>query len=104
MAIVGVVLARDLLHDRAIVAGLVAMTILCAGGLALVFSSSVAGWSLSVARWLRWSPVERVASAAVAGVRQYGTHHGVLASVFAGSITVQVLRVLQAVCLGTPWH
>jgi hypothetical protein len=65
-----------------------------------VFSPSIGNFSLAVARRLRWSPVERIAEAAVAGVSQYAAHHGTLAFVFAGSVVVQVLRVLQAVCLG----
>ena len=100
MAIVGVFVSRDLMADRGIVAGLAAMIVLCTGGLLLVFSPFAGKFSLAVARWLRWSPLERIADAAVSGVSQYARHHGVLAGVFAGSIVVQILRVLQAVCLG----
>jgi len=100
MAIVGVAVSRDLMQDRAIVTGLAAMVVLCTGGVLLVFSPVVGKFSLAIARWLRWSSLERIASAAVSGVSQYARHHGVLAAVFAGSIVVQILRVLQAVCLG----
>jgi uncharacterized protein (TIRG00374 family) len=100
LAIAGVFVARELLQDRAIVAGLAAMIVICSGGAALVFSPSIGKFSLAVARRLRWSPLERIAEGAVAGVSQYAAHHGTLAFVFAGSVVVQVLRVLQAVCLG----
>ena len=100
LAILGVIVSRDLMQDRGIVIGLAAMIVLCTGGMLLVFSPFVGNVSLAIARWLHWSPLERIADAAVTGVSQYARYHGVLALVFAGSIVVQVLRVLQAVCLG----
>lgn len=100
MAALGVFLARDLLHDRAIVLGLAAMTGICAVAAALVFSATVETLALDVARRLGWARLQRLTEGAVTGLRQYANHHGALAFVLGESVSVQVLRVLQAWCLG----
>lgn len=100
MAALGVFLARDLLHDRAIVLGLAAMTGICAVAAALVFSATVETVALEVSRRLGWARLQRLTEGAVTGLRQYANHHGALAFVLGESVSVQVLRVLQAWCLG----
>ncbi len=100
MAALGVFLARDLLQDRAVVFGLVAMAGICSVAAALVFSARVEALSLEVARRIGWQRLERLTEGAVTGLRQYAQHHGALAMVLGSSLVVQVLRVLQAWCLG----
>lgn len=100
MAALGVFLARDLLHDRAIVIGLAAMTAICVVAAALVFSARMETLSLEIARRIGWGRLQRLTEGAVGGLRRYAGHHGALAFVLASSIAVQVLRILQAWCLG----
>jgi hypothetical protein len=49
---------------------------------------------------LPWPRVHRAGAAIVEAVQRYGAHHGLLGAVTAASVGVQVLRVLQAWCLG----
>jgi uncharacterized protein (TIRG00374 family) len=100
MAAAGVLLARDLLQDRAIVLGLAALTLICAAAAALVFSPLAGRLGLDVARRLHWARLERIVEGALTGLQQYARHHGLLALVLGGSVAVQILRVLQAWCLG----
>lgn len=100
MAAAGVLLARDLLQDRAIVLGLAALTLICAAAAALVFSPLAGRLGLEIARRLHWARLERIVEGAVTGLQQYARHHGLLAAVLGGSVAVQILRVLQAWCLG----
>ncbi len=100
MAIAGVFLARELLQDAAIVTGLVIMAGICVTASALVFSETAGTIGLTVARWLRWRRIERLVEGAVTGVRQYAQHHRLLGFILVISLIVQVLRVLQALCLG----
>ena len=82
------------------------LTILGAGGavsavLALViFDDRAAALAGRVVSALPGAPVRRVVQALVNAVRAYRRHHGALATVLLASLGVQVLRVLQAWCLG----
>jgi len=70
-------------------------------GLALViFSDAVAGLAVSLAARLPGAWVRRVSQSLLEAVRAYRHHHGILATVTAASVCVQILRVLQAWCLG----
>ncbi len=100
MALMGLAIARDLARDPAVLFGLLATAAVSAAAAALVFSRHVAAAGHGLARVLPWARAGRVTTAAVSGLQQYAAHRGVLALVFAASIGVQVLRVLQAWCLG----
>jgi uncharacterized protein (TIRG00374 family) len=100
LAATGVYLARDVLQDRAVLLGLGAMAGICAVAAALVFSSRLELLSVEIARRLRWQRLIRLTEGAVTGLRQYARHHGALTFVLGESVLVQVLRVLQAWCLG----
>ena len=75
-------------------------TIGCALLALVVFSRRVAQPIVRLVAWLPGAGVRRVTSALLDAVREYRHHHGALASVLAGSVGVQVLRVVQAYFLG----
>jgi hypothetical protein len=80
--------------------------ILALGGLAslglalVIFADSVAALAGHVVARLPGAWTRRVALGLLDAVRAYRHHHGVLATVTAASVGVQILRVLQAWCLG----
>jgi hypothetical protein len=74
---------------------------LFSAGLALViFADPVAGLAARFASRLPGEGLRRIAQSLLDAVRTYRHHHGILMTVTAASIGVQVLRVLQAWCLG----
>lgn len=75
-------------------------TAACMGLAAVIFSEAVAGIAAAVLDRLPGGPVRRLAGKLLDAVREYRFHHGALANVLAGSVGVQVLRVLQAWLLG----
>ena len=83
-----------------VVALLWAGTIGCALLGLVVFSQRVAQTIARLVAWLPGAGVRRVTSALLDAVREYRHHHGALVSVLAGSVGVQVLRVVQAYFLG----
>ena len=72
----------------------------CAAVAAAVFSTRVAARLIALVQRLPWARRTRPASAVVGAVQRYASHHGLLGAVTLASIGVQVLRVLQAWCLG----
>jgi hypothetical protein len=83
-----------------VVALLWAGTIGCALLGLVLFSQRVAQPIVRLVAWLPGAGIRRVTSALLDAVREYRPHHGALASVLAGSVGVQVLRVVQAYFLG----
>jgi uncharacterized protein (TIRG00374 family) len=85
--------------------GIFAVLLLCAAAccvLALVvFSETVAGGVLRLLARVPWQGLQRASRRLLEAVRAYRHHHGALANVLAGSLGVQVLRVLQAWLLGS---
>jgi uncharacterized protein (TIRG00374 family) len=72
----------------------------CMGLAAVIFSNRVAHLVAALLERLPGATVRRLAGKLLDAVREYRFHHGALANVLAGSIGVQVLRVLQAWLLG----
>jgi glycosyltransferase 2 family protein len=72
----------------------------CALAAAGVFSARVAATAVAAAERVPSSRLHHVARGLTDAVRRYADHHGALMLVLALSISVQVLRVLQAYCLG----
>jgi hypothetical protein len=100
VALAGLGLAADLLRDSVVVSSVALVALACAGALSVVYSETMAA---GVARLLAFVPVaaiRRMALELTAAVRAYGTRHGALANVLAGSIGVQALRIVQAYALG----
>jgi uncharacterized protein (TIRG00374 family) len=83
-----------------VVALLWAGTIGCALLGLVVFSQRVAQPIVRLVAGLPGAGVRRLTGALLDAVREYRHHHGALASVLAGSVGVQVLRVVQAYFLG----
>ena len=59
-----------------------------------------AGFLIALVQRLPWARAHAAGSAVVGAVQRYAAHHGLLSAVSLASIGVQVLRVLQAWCLG----
>jgi glycosyltransferase 2 family protein len=99
MAAVGLLLARDLAANVTIVLALAVAAAACAVTLLVVFSATAAR---GVSAMLTPMPVKVRATGdrVLASIRRYSAHHGALVNVFAGSIGVQILRVVQAYFLG----
>jgi hypothetical protein len=75
-------------------------TVACAVLAAVIFSESVAGLAVAILNRLPVATARRLGSRLLDAVREYRFHHGALGNVLAGSVGVQVLRVLQAWLLG----
>jgi glycosyltransferase 2 family protein len=99
MAAVGLTLAQDLAGNRTIVAALVLATAVCAATLLLVFSRHAAA---AAARMLALLPttVRESGEGILDSIRRYAAFRSRLANVLAGSVGVQLLRIVQAYFLG----
>jgi uncharacterized protein (TIRG00374 family) len=107
MAAIGLWLARDLparpldeVTALIVRLSLVAIAGVCAVVAAMIFSTRVAGWIVAALRVIPWPRVQRGGAAVVAAVQRYAHHHGLLALVLVASVGVQLLRIVQAWCLG----
>jgi uncharacterized membrane protein YbhN (UPF0104 family) len=90
----------DLIANRGIDAALAAAAGGCAFGAMLVFSQRGADLAMRLAGVVPFAPLRAIAVESAGAIRAYRHHHGSLANSLAGSIAVQVLRILQAYCLG----
>ena len=70
----------------------------------VIFSDGVADATTRALALLPGARIRRVAQTLLDAVRTYRHHHGVLAAVLVYSVAVQVIRVLQAWCLGRALH
>jgi uncharacterized protein (TIRG00374 family) len=102
MGIVGLMLAQtqDLASIRAIEVPLLVTGVVSLAAGAVVFSETAARAAEQVALRLPVAAVRTLAGGLSRATRAYGRHHRELANVLAGSIGVQVLRIVQAYCLG----
>ena len=75
-------------------------TMACVALTAVIFAEPVARLVAGALDALPGTAVRRLASTLLDAVRAYRFHHGALANVLAGSVGVQILRVLQAWLLG----
>jgi uncharacterized protein (TIRG00374 family) len=100
LALSGLVLARDLARDPLVLAGLVGTTIVCVVAATLVFSQQAGAASAGIAQRLPGERDGRLTTMAVSRLQHYAGERKVLTVVFLASIAVQVLRLLQAYCLG----
>ena len=70
----------------------------------VIFSDRLSELTARAIGLLPGEPVRRAGRSLLDAVRTYRHHHGVLAAVLVYSIAVQVIRVLQAWCLGRALH
>jgi uncharacterized protein (TIRG00374 family) len=96
MALAGLVLARDLAGNAAVVGGLLVTAAACAVMLLLIFNPGVA----DLVSRIPLRSVSLTGARLVDSIRKYSAHTRQLLAVLAGSLAVQALRVLQAFCLG----
>jgi uncharacterized protein (TIRG00374 family) len=99
MAVFGLTLARDLASSWPIMLSLAAAAAACTVTLLLVFSEGVAR-AVSMLLVAMPEMIRHAGDRVLQSIRRYAAHHGRLANVLAGSVTVQVLRIVQAYFLG----
>jgi uncharacterized protein (TIRG00374 family) len=99
MAVVGLGIARDLAANTTIVAALGVTAAACAATLLVIFSGRIAAL---VSRLMAGFPAafQDRGRRMLESIRRYARYHGALANVLACSLAVQVLRIVQAYCLG----
>lgn len=100
MAVVGLYFARDLAAHPAVQLALLVTLVACVATTVVVFSSTAASLARSLLRTLRWPRAQRLAGSLLDAVQSYAPCHRELLNVLAGSIGVQVLRIIQAYLLG----
>jgi glycosyltransferase 2 family protein len=99
MALVGLIVARDLASNWTIVTALAATFLLCALTLLVIFSASAARPLETLLARLPGT-VREPSARILESIRRYAAHHGRLGHVLAASVGVQVLRIAQAYFLG----
>ncbi len=100
MALLGLVLARELARDPAVLVALSATAVVCGIAAVAIFSRRAGVLGDAVARRLPSARAGRVTTGVVEGLQRYAPERRILSIVLAASIAVQILRVLQAFCLG----
>jgi len=100
MGVAGLFLAQDLASNRIILMSLSVTTAVSVLTMLMIFSERVGIWCARVAGGMPIPAVQRAAGGVIESVRRYASHHAALLTVLASSIAVQILRVLQAYCLG----
>ncbi len=99
MAAVGLMFTRDLAGNVTIMLSLAVAASACVATLVLVFSEGAAR-ILSAALAPMPAALRHSGDRVLESIRRYAAYHGRLASVLAGSIAVQILRIVQAYFLG----
>jgi uncharacterized protein (TIRG00374 family) len=92
--------ASDLLSTWAVALSLCVATAVCAAGALIVFSEAAAALAQRVASRLPMARARALAGDLTLATRAYARFHRELINVLTGSVAVQILRVLQAWCLG----
>jgi uncharacterized protein (TIRG00374 family) len=92
--------SENLAANRTIELSFVVALLVCIAGALVVFNERMAGLAQAIAARMPFAPLRRIAVELGQATRAYGRYHGALANVLTGSIGVQILRVLQAFCLG----
>jgi hypothetical protein len=100
VSIVGLVLARDLASNAAVLAGLSMSSVVCLVVMLLIFSERVGRWAVAVAGMLPTARVRGTAEGITRAVQRYAHFHGRLLKVLLASVLVQILRIVQAYLLG----
>jgi len=100
MAVLGLALSPDLLHETVVVSVMVAMIVACGTGAAVVYSDQVASWMSHFLALSPWERVTRLGTSLIDSVRTYAAQPSTVGQVFGLSVGVQVIRVLQAYALG----
>ena len=100
LSLVGLLLARDLSGNPAVVASLLVTGAVCLFAILMIFSARVGVLSARILSALPGAALNRASQAIVASVQRYARFHVVLLNVLTMSVGVQIVRVIQAYCLG----
>jgi uncharacterized protein (TIRG00374 family) len=100
LAAAGLFLIVDLATDPLVLVALLLTTAVCALVALIVFSQAAVRWAHRILALIPFESLQRLARMLVDAIRRYSSAHGDLANVLAGSVAVQVLRVLQGYYLG----
>jgi uncharacterized protein (TIRG00374 family) len=100
MGVPGLFFARDLAANRAVLAGLAATAAVSLATILMIFSERFGLWSARLIGAVPGPTVQRMAHSIVESIRRYARFHWRLLHVLLASIGVQILRVVQAYCLG----
>jgi uncharacterized protein (TIRG00374 family) len=100
MALGSLCLAQNLAASVGLILALAVTASVCAVAAGLIFSPRVETLVLGLVKRLPWAGVRHLGEAAVGATRRYSGYRASLMLVLAGSIGVQVLRVVQAWYLG----
>lgn len=92
--------ARDVAARGELTIWLVLLFALCAIAAAVIFSERAADTLRAAAALIPLRVLQRVTAALTEAVRRYAAHHQELTRVAVMSVVVQVIRVVQAWCLG----
>ena len=90
----------DLAKNGMVVAGLLVTALACLVAVLLVFSVRAGTLAQQLAARVPVAIVQRAGQSIIDAVQRYASSREELINVLAGSVAVQVLRVLQAGCLG----
>ena len=100
MAVAGLWVAPALPAQEAVTVALIVTALGCGAVAGAVFSPRAALLLTAVLRRLPGTRLHRAGAAVLEAVQRYAAHHRLLAAVTSASVGVQVLRILQAWCLG----
>jgi hypothetical protein len=100
VGVIGLAFAGRRFVDAGVLAALGAGVVLCAAMALVVFRRGASQRLISAAGLVRSGRVQKLLTGLVEATHRYSGHRGDLLNVLAGSIGVQILRVVQAYCLG----
>jgi uncharacterized protein (TIRG00374 family) len=100
MGVPGLFVARDLAANRAVVAGVAVTASVSLLTILMIFSERVGLWAAHLISAVPVPALQRMAQSIVGSIRRYARFHWRLLNVLLASIGVQMLRVVQAYCLG----
>jgi uncharacterized protein (TIRG00374 family) len=92
--------ARDIAAERSLIAALGLVFAVCAVAAAVIFSERAADLVRATSARIPVNALQRASDALVDAVCRYSKHHREMIRVLIMSVIVQVIRVIQAWCLG----
>ncbi len=104
LGLVSLVLAGRTFANGSVLLPLGVAALVSAASAAVIFSERAAQSLLALTRVVPGARVRQIGARLIDAVRRYATHHANLAEALAASVVVQVLRVVQAFCLGSAIH
>jgi uncharacterized protein (TIRG00374 family) len=100
LGVVALPFAPDLAGNSMVMVGLLLAAAACGVTVLLVFSARAAAAAQRVAARAPIELVRRAGHSVIDAIQRYASSHLELVNVLAGSLGVQILRVVQAYCLG----